>query len=70
MMTVMTDSANHAPLGAGSIAETMIAQARDDKRACRMTPTMKRDQRIEFRFQTGTATNGIKSGIVSPRAMS
>lgn len=36
----MTDSANRAPLGAGLIAETVIAQARDDQRVCRMTPTM------------------------------
>lgn len=47
IMTVMTDSANQTPLGAGSIAETLIAQARDDQRASRMTPTMKWDLRVE-----------------------
>jgi hypothetical protein len=45
----MTDSANRAPLGAGLIAETVIAQARDDQRVCRMTPTMQGDLGVECR---------------------
>lgn len=70
IITVMTDSANQTLLGASSIAETLIAQARDDQRAFRMTPTMKWDLSVECKPQTRTAIDEIKPWIVSPRAMS
>ena len=59
IMTVMTDSANQTPLGASSIAETIIAQARDDQRAFRMTPTMKWHLRVECKSETRTAVDEI-----------